>query len=120
MSGTRRLQWFLLAMFVTTAFISNVHAIALDCRVKQHGGWYVEAKGFDARMHESLFSSFPFAESEISTVNSAIDGTVTSKIITDSLYHFNPKERWGWSAALGYDFPTCSCCAYVVALMVSL
>jgi hypothetical protein len=111
MHGLKRLQLSLLTLFVTTCFITTAQAIALDQRVRQHSGFYIEGEGFDTRANETLFSDFPFAESNVL----ATTGTSSTTDHTQ-FHHFDPCEKWAWRAAVGYDFPSCTCCAYGFSL----
>lgn len=106
MSGLKKLRLLLIPILVSGAVSQAADATALSQQARARGGCYVELEPFLARSTDSLLTTLPFA---VTVVTSISDFTRVD-------YYFDKKWQWGFRAAAGYDFPSCSSCNYGFSL----
>lgn len=116
MHGLKKLHWSLFAILLSSGISQVAEATVLqDQKVRQHGGWYAEVEGFHAKAADSLLSTLPFASTDLFILPIVTASTVFTS--TDHVIHtFHPEWNCGYRLALGYDFPSCSCCTYGFSL----
>lgn len=115
MNGLKKKSLSLGSLLLATSITQVAHATVIqDQCVRQHGGWYVEVEPFWARAKDSLLTTLPFAETNINEFEFTPTGTFSSR---DNRAHtFDSDYEWGYRVAVGYDFPSCTCCTYGFSL----
>lgn len=110
----RRMLCALITFAATTAVISASEAYGSSYGTggyKTCGGWYASLEGFHGHAHDTLLSKLPFALEQGFGENGSGEGDETF-----NFFHINPDKAWGWRAAVGYDFPSCTCDNYGFSL----
>lgn len=110
MNGLKKLHLLLLPVLFSSVITQVADASALSPSARARGGWYVELEGFNAKVQDSLLSTLPFATSSLFISEGSFSNT------QDINYFFQHDFDWGYRAAVGYDFPSCTCCNYGFSL----
>lgn len=78
-----------------------------NATVNYNGGWYLQVEPFYAKITDNLLTNSIFA---VKVADPAIQGDFKEE------YHKEAESQWAGYLELGYDFPSCTCNTYGIAI----